>query len=217
MAVDTRDIDLRIVRQADGLEIDLRALQGLWTEAQYLKLTDQTNHLIEFTDGVIEVLPVPTREHQRISAGLYRELFAAVQALGGIVLYAPLRLQIRPGMFREPDLVVLLDEDDPRNQDTFWPGADMVIEIVSPDRPQRDLVDKPVDYAEAGIPEYWIVNPMDETIRVLTLAGDTYTLHGVFRHGDQATSALLPGFALDVTALFTPHRSSRGRGARPTG
>lgn len=45
-----------------------------------------------------------------------------------------------------------------------------------------------VDYAEARSPEYWIVNPVDETITVLTLVGDTYTEHGVFRRGQLTLS-----------------------------
>ena len=204
MAVDAYTTSLWLVREVDDLKVDLLPLQGLWNEEQYFRLTDQTNRLIEFTHGVIEVLPVPTREHQRISAFLYRMLFALTQTLGGIVLYAPLRVQVRPGAFREPDLVLLLDEQDPRNQDAFWLGADLVIEIVSPDRPQRDLEDKPIDYAEAGIPEYWIVNPLDHTIQVLTLTRDGYTLHGNFGPGEQATSTLLPDVALDVDEVFIP-------------
>jgi hypothetical protein len=38
--------------------------QGAWTEEQYLRLTDHTNQLVEFTDGVLEVLPMPTDRHQ---------------------------------------------------------------------------------------------------------------------------------------------------------
>jgi Uma2 family endonuclease len=41
--------------------------QGRWDEAGYLWLTDDTNRLIEFTDGAIEVLPAPTDEHQTLS------------------------------------------------------------------------------------------------------------------------------------------------------
>ena len=201
MAVDTRDVELRIVRTADGLDLDLDPLQGLWTEAQYLRLTDQTNHLIEWTDGVLEVLPMPTRDHQRISALLYRALFTFVSAFGGIVLYSPLRLQIRPGAYREPDLLVLLDENDPRNGNDYWRGADLVIEIVSPDRPQRDLLEKPLNYAAAGIPEYWIVNPLDSTFQVLTLTDDGYSPR-IFRSGDQATSAVLPSFSIAVDQVF---------------
>jgi hypothetical protein len=42
---------LKLVWEADGLEIDLLPLQGLWTEEQYLRLTDQTNRFIEFTEA----------------------------------------------------------------------------------------------------------------------------------------------------------------------
>ena len=81
-------------------------------------------------------------------------------------------------------------------------GADLVVEVVSPDDPARDLVDKRTDYAEAGIPEYWIVDPRDETIRVLTLRGGAYAEHGVYARGGSAPSPLLTGFAAAVSAVF---------------
>jgi Uma2 family endonuclease len=98
--------------------------------------------------------------------------------------------------------MVALDADDPRLQDAYWLGADLVIEIVSEDDPERDIVTKRADYAEGGIPEYWIVNPIDGTITVLSLGGEQYVEHGVFRRGDSATSALLKGFAVSVDAVF---------------
>ncbi|GAB4198392.1 MAG: Uma2 family endonuclease [Roseiflexaceae bacterium] len=201
MAIDTWAAQLRIVRPTDSLDLDLEPLQGLWSVEQYLKLTAQTNHLIEFTDGVIEVLPMPTKRHQAISLFLLLALLAFVRPRGA-VFYAPLRLEVRPGKFREPDLLLVVDKDDPRAQDEFWLGADLVMEIVSPDRPKRDTEEKPLDYAEAGIPEYWIVNPLDETITVLTLEGDVYRPHGIFRRGDQATSVLLSGFSVAVNEVF---------------
>ena len=202
MAVNTHPVELKLVRGPDELELDLSPLQGLWTEQQYLKLTDQTRHLIEFTDGVIEVLPVPTDKHQSISQFLFLVLFSWVQPLGGTVHFAGLRMQIREGTFREPDLLLLLDANDPRRQDRFWLGADLVAEVVSPDDPERDIRVKRLDYAEAGIPEYWIANPEDETITVLTLAGAAYVEHGVFRRGQEASSVLLQGFAINVADVF---------------
>lgn len=103
------------------------------------------------------------------------------------------------GKYRAPDLLLLLDANDPRRQDEFWLGADLVIEIVSVDKPKRDTEEKPRDYAEAHIPEYWIVNPLDETVTVLTLAGDSYAERGVFRRGEQAKSVLLQGFTVEVS------------------
>ena len=107
------------------------------------------------------------------------------------MFYAPLRLRIREGKYREPDLLLLLDARDPRSGDDYWAGADLVVEVVSKDNPLRDTRDKREDYAEAGIPEYWIVDPGDETITVLVLAGDAYAEHGLFHRGEQAASRCL--------------------------
>jgi Uma2 family endonuclease len=202
MTTDTQEHGLRMVRTVDGLDLDLEPLQGLWSVEQYLKLSNQTNHLIEFTDGVIEVLPMPTRDHQVILAFLYEVLLLLLRPRAGKVLFAPLRLQVRPGKFREPDVLALQDARDPRNQNEYWLGADLVIEIVSPDRPARDTEEKPLDYAEAGISEYWIVNPLTETITVLVLEGQAYAEHGVFGRGDRAVSKFIDGFSVSVSEVF---------------
>ncbi len=118
------------------------------------------------------------------------------------VLFAPLRLQIHDRKYREPDLLLLLDRTDPRNQETCWLGADLVVEIVCPDNPERDTVVKRGDYAEAGIPEYWIINPLTETVTVLTLVDTVYVEHGVFARGEQTHSQLLTSFAVSVDAIF---------------
>ena len=129
-------------------------------------------------------------------------LFPRALELGGTVLFAPLRLRIRDGKFREPDLLLVLDANDPRRGNDFWTGADLVVEVVSPDDPGRDTQDKRLDYAEAGIPEYWIVNPLDETVTVLVLQETTYVELGVFRRGQQTDSVCLPDCSLDVASVF---------------
>jgi Uma2 family endonuclease len=190
------------VREYRKAVLDLLPPQGGWTEEAYLWLTDHSNRLIEFTDGYIEVLPMPTDEHQGILAFLNEGFRGSVLPLGGIVRFSPLRVRIRARKFREPDLLLLLDRHDERRGNRYWTGADLVLEVVSPDKPERDLVDKRFDYAEAGIPEYWIVNPLNQTITVLALQGDAYVEHGVFARGALATSALLSGFTVDVSAAF---------------
>ena len=87
-------------------------------------------------------------------------------------------MRIRDGTFREPDPLLVRDADDPRCRDEYWLGADLVMEVVSPEDPDQELVEKRFDYAEAGIREYWIVNPLDEVVTVLVLAGDEYREHG---------------------------------------
>lgn len=192
--------DFRVAH--NGIVLELGKLQGSWTEQQYLKITDGCNCLVEFTDGRLEVLPMPTRRHQAILRTLFLALFPFVRDLGGDVFFAPLRLRIREGKFREPDLLLVKDAEDPRSQDDYWRGADLVAEVVSPDDPWRDTRDKRTDYAEAHVPEYWIVDPADETVTVLLLTGDEYAEHGVFRRGDRVPSPSLEGFSVAVSTLF---------------
>lgn len=194
--------------QLQDTVLEILPPQGGWNEAEYLWLSEKTSQLIEFTDGYIEVLPMPTEQHQTIS-GLFYIAFLRYFATGeGVVVYAPLRLRLQSRKFREPDLMLLRKADDPRRQDRYWLGADLVLEIVSADEPARDLVEKRRDYAEAGIPEYWIVNPLDRTIIVLRLDGEMYVEHGIFGRGTSATSVLLPGFSIDVSGVFGATRAS---------
>ena len=210
--------------------------QGHWTEEEYLAL--DTNHLIEFSQGQLEVLPLPTFSHQRLVAFLYRLLLGFVEERElGVVMFAPLRIQLGQGKFREPDLVFMAAEHADRLGEQFWEGADLVMEIVSPDvcadarretatiheehqgntkelqrkktgraeasNTERDKVTKRREYAQAGIPEYWIVDPTDASITVLTLRGQEYALHGAFVAGESASSELLAGFKVDVSDVFS--------------
>ena len=196
------DRGLRIVTSDDCTVADLSALQRFWTEAQYLALTNHSNRLIEFADGCIEILPMPTQRHQAISRFLFLALVAAIGDRGGDVFYAPLRLRIRGGKFREPDIMLVATAGDPRCRDDYWTGADLVVEVVSPDDPYRDLVEKRIDYAQAGIPEYWIVNSIDDTVTVLVLGDGEYREHGVFRRGTHAASPTLPEVSISVSDAF---------------
>lgn len=193
-------------RPASGPELtwavaQLFPLQGQWTEEDYLAL--HTNHLIELSEGVLEVLPMPTESHLSIVAYLYGALLAFVnQHRLGKVLFAPLRVRLWQGKIREPDVVFMLERHRDRRAEKFWNGADLVIEVVSPDDPERDLERKPEEYAKAGISEYWIVNPLAGTITVLKLEAGRYVAHGEFRKGEKALSALLVGFGVDVSAAL---------------
>lgn len=181
---------------------DLLPPQGAWGEREYLWLTDHTNRLIELAGGHVLELPMPTDTHQAVLLFLYLSFHGHLESRGGVARVAPLRLRVRADTFREPDLLLLRDRSDPRRQDRYWLGADLVGEVVSPDDPDRDLVAKRADYAAAGVPEYWIADPRGETITVLTLKGGAYAEHGTFARGESATSPLLAGFTADVSAVF---------------
>jgi Uma2 family endonuclease len=174
-----------------------------WSEREYLAV--ETNNLVEFSNGSIEVLPMPTTSHQLLVAYLWRLLETFVTNSGlGTAAFAALRVRLWPGKIREPDIVFMLARNASQIGEKYWSGADLVMEVVSGrkrDR-QRDLITKRGEYARAKISEYWIVDPKAERILVLRLAGERYVVHGEFTKGSAATSHLLPGFSVDVSAAF---------------
>jgi Uma2 family endonuclease len=205
-AVQPATAELPSITEWKDLLGEILPRQGEWSEEEYLVLTDHRTRLIEFTDGFLEVLPMPTRAHQQILKFLFLAFFNFFEVRGGDVLFAPLRLRIRADKYREPDLLLLLSAEDPRGQNRFWNGADLALEVVSEEKPERDLVEKRGDYAEARVPEYWIVNPQTESITVLQLVADAYQEAGVYRRGQSAVSALRPEFSVAVEQVFDSAR-----------
>ena len=175
--------------------------QGEWTEADYFAI--EALRPVELVDGYLEVLPMPTIAHQLIVRFLFDLLRRFIREPDeGLVLFAPLPVHLRTQLIREPDVVFLRPE---RTRGRKYPeGADLVIEVVSEDEEsrKRDLVEKRADYAAAGVSEYWIVDPEDRRISVLTLEGTAYRVHGEFGTGTTASSVLLPGFSASVDAVF---------------
>lgn len=180
--------------------------QGHWSESDYLIATDTTNRLVELSDGVVQVLPMPKTSHQLIVQYLHGLLLAFVTSGKlGRVLFAPIRVRLWDGVFREPDIVFMLAKHAKRVGEDFWDGADLVMEVVSgsaEDR-RRDLVAKRREYARAGIDEYWIVDPKDQRILVLKRKGRSYVVHAEGLAEGRVESALLRGFAVELADVFT--------------
>ncbi|MBI4581010.1 MAG: Uma2 family endonuclease, partial [Planctomycetes bacterium] len=151
----------------------------------------------------IEILPLPKTSHQLIVQYLSNLLLTFVSPRKlGTTLFAPLRVRLPHGAFREPDVVFMLAEHAGRIGEEFWDGADLVVEVVSDENRTHDLVTKRAEYAAAGIPEYWIIDPREQTITVLTLRSGRYEVHAESRPGQKAGSVLLPGFEVDTAAVF---------------
>ena len=177
--------------------------QGNWSEEEYLALN--TNHLIELSSGCLIFPPMPNLTHQGIVGHLLIALMDYCRDHGGgDVLPAPLPLKLSPGEYREPDILYMNANQRAAIVGDYPDESDLVVEVVmgDPEDRERDHVDKRRDYALAGIPEYWIVDPQEEVIIVLRLEGNEYAEHGRFVAGDAATSALLPGFTVPVADVW---------------
>lgn len=159
--------------------LDNLPAQGEWTEEEYLNLN--TNRLVEFTDGMIEVLPLPTVLHQMMSIWLCNTLNLLMSGgkRAGLAVVAPFKLKVRGGKYREPDVLFMNRENSHRIRNELWDYADFVVEIVTPVGAERDYDDKVPAYAEASVPEYWIVDPQLRRITQMVLEGSSYQSAGV--------------------------------------
>jgi Uma2 family endonuclease len=170
-----------------------------WTREAYFELDGA--YLVEYRKGRLEILPMPSMTHQRIAARLYSALRAAAPAEAE-VLFAGTRVRVSEDTFREPDVLYVQPGGASSDEDEFTEHAALVIEVLSESNRDHDLDTKRREYAQAGIPEYWIVDPENRRITVLQLRGDHCEVHGDYAPGQVAQSLLLPRFSPEVAKVF---------------
>ena len=174
--------------------------QGSWTEQEYLAL--DAGRQIEFDRGCVEVLDLPTKEHQRMVRFLFLLMNAFVTSRRlGEVFFAPLPVRLWKEKYREPDLIFIKQGRDDVGK--YPNGADLIIEIVSdsPSDRKRDLETKVGEYEMAGIQEYWVVDPQQTILYVHRLVQSKYVVK-TFIRGQSAHSRVLEGFSVDIAELL---------------
>ena len=160
--------------------------------------------LYELLEGELHETPPPSIEHQRLSRDLGYALLTYLRAHGrGEVLYAPVGVKLGDDTVLEPDLVLVLGEHLEQIKTQAIEGApDLVVEILSPGTARRDLGPKRQAYEQAGVTEYWIVDPEAHSIEVLVLRDSTYERAHVYGSEDRLLSPVLPGLEIDLSAIF---------------
>ena len=110
----------------------------------------------------------------------------------------------------EPDLVIILNQRRGIMGRSRVEGApDIVVEILSTDR-NRDLARKRQIYAEAGVREYWPIDPRNDTVVQLELRDGEYFERAVLGPDDTLTTPLLPGLSIPLGQIFR-HRQRPAR------
>lgn len=178
--------------------------QGQWKAGDYFTLPD-TNRIVELVKGNLIMAPPPSIDHQHSVGNLYTELRAFVKSGNlGEVFIAPLAVQLGEDHYREMDVVFVRRENRTRIKELYIDGPpDWVAEVISPGTRKADEVYKLEEYAQAVVPEYWLVDPDHKTIRVYVLReGDTYTLKGTYTRGQTARSEKLTGFEAAVNQII---------------
>ncbi len=174
------------------------------TYEEFLNWADEDT-LAEWVSGDVIMTSPASSRHQDISDFLTSILrsFVEEQKMGKI-RSAPFQMKVGDSG-REPDLMFIAQANIKRLKETYLDGpADLVVEIISPESLGRDRGDKFYEYEAAGIPEYWLVDPLREQVEFYRL--DSQGHYQLIRPDDEGvyTSEVLTGLHLPVAWLWKP-------------
>jgi len=176
--------------------------QGSWTEMDYFNLPE-SSQIVELSEGEVIVMPPPNDVHQKVLGNLYRYFYRFIEDRNlGTLRFSPLAVRLWPGKIREPDLLFVLHDHADRIGDLIYGPPDLVVEVISPGSRKTDRHEKFYEYAQAGVTEYWLVDPYAQTVEVFSLRGGIYELLVKAGMGQKAYSDLLAGFEILADQIF---------------
>lgn len=182
---------------------------GLYSYADYLRWNiDERLELIK--GKIFRMSPAPNRYHQDISGTLFLKLGIFLAGEDCKVYAAPfdVRLPVKSKKDKDvltvvqPDICVICDTS--KLDDKGCIGApDIVIEILSPGNNSKELRHKYDVYEEAGVKEYWIVSPQDQSFLFYTLIGGKFQPSKLMTSEESFVSSVLPGLELQLSDVFS--------------
>ena len=181
------------------------------TVDEFMELPDTDDRRkLELDEGALYLMAKPRLVHQFFQSRLsmhfetYLDEFAEPPADVFADIIVALSLERR--ILLAPDLTVVLKNGEATVTDRMVVGTpDIVIEILSSDR-GRDLIRKRQLYAAAGVPEYWIFDPVEDTAALLRLRDGAYAQRALLTAADTLTTPLLPGLAIPLAGVFRHRR-----------
>lgn len=181
------------------------------TLEEFYQLREKVDQTLEFIAGIVYMTPSPSTKHQRVSGRLHAKLFNFLEGKECEVFHAPFDIELsREGQedianeknIVVPDLTVICERDK-LGENKFVGVPDLIIEILSPSNQAHDLVTKLNLYMQYGVKEYWIVNPMLNSVQIYVL-----NIEGQYQQVDAlkeigwAASEILDGFSVNLKDLF---------------
>jgi Uma2 family endonuclease len=162
----------------------------------------------EIINGEAFMMASPTVEHQAIVVEILAQLAAFLRGKPCQVLTAPLDVRLFPEEDRsddtvvQPDILVVCDKSKLSKGSVDGP-PDLVIEILSPSNTQKQMFLKFESYLNAGVREYWVLDPEEKKVQVHVLREGRY-ISSVYKKDAAVPVSVLPPFNLDLKSLWEP-------------
>ena len=180
---------------------------GPYTVVDLERMREESKDRLELIDGEVFVVPAPNIGHQDVQANLVFEFVGQIARRGrGRVFPAPTDLRFSDVRDVQPDLIVVLPGDGATiNPERIEGVPSLVVEIVSPSSRVQDRRVKRALYADAGVPEYWIVDHAARSVVVLSdPANGDYRTETTYGDGDTVRSATILDITVPVADIFPP-------------
>ncbi len=184
-------------------------VQGKWRYADYLRLPNDGRRY-EIIKGVLYVANAPSYEHQYtvLKLGRYLDEFVEANQLG-VIISAPFEVHLaefsRPV---QPDVLFLNNKQKPVGAlQSFEGSPSLIVEVISLGSIRIDRKVKFDAYEQAGVQEYWLVDPKTRSIEIYTLSSGEYALLGQYTGDEFVESKVLIGITLATQSLFAPLQS----------
>lgn len=172
------------------------------TYRDYLETPDDVRY--QLIEGELVREPAPTVPHQSIVMNLSNILWNFAKSHGsGRVLAAPTDVYLSETNVVQPDVLFVSSERTGIVTERCIHGApDLVVEIASPSTAHLDRGIKRELYARHGVTEYWLVDPVTETVEVLRLTDGHFVIAGRYSRSDTLTTPTLPGLTVHLNEVF---------------
>jgi Uma2 family endonuclease len=159
----------------------------------------------EIIDGELYEKELPTRKHQEICGNIYLQIGNFLDDKPQEVYFAPTGVILNEGdeTGLEPDLFVLCDLEKFADGRVCRGAPDMVVEVLSPSTSSKDKVLKLKKYMMAGVREYWIVDPSDNTVQVVLFEDGKTKDFRSYSEADTVPVHILEGCEIDLKEVFT--------------
>ena len=174
-----------------------------FTYRDYKGLPESETKRYELLEGELVMVPSPSTYHQRISRKLefLLENFVEKNKLGE-VLYAPLDVHLGEDVVQPDILFVSKVRSEIISEEEIQGAPDLVIEILSRTTAERDRTYKKTLYARHRVCEYWMVDPKEKTIAVMTLGKAGFESSGTYGKMDTLKSPIFPALSIKVSQIF---------------
>jgi Uma2 family endonuclease len=179
---------------------------GSFTYGDYKRWNLKPNQRVEVIHGMVRLMAAPKDRHQAI-------LIELALQIGTFLKEKPCKIRVAPYDVRlfyredetddtvvQPDISVICDQKK-LGEEGCHGAPDLVVEILSPSNSAAEMSRKLELYREAGIREYWLVNPEDETVTAHLLKDGKYVLQ-IYKVEEKLPSAVLAGLEIDLKAAF---------------